>query len=293
MLRALSLVVPAEELVGIVNVGDDLTLHGLRICPDLDTITYTLAGLDNTETGWGLAGESWRVMDELGQLGGEAWFSLGDRDLATHLFRTQRLCDGSTLRQITADLLAHHGVATPLLPATEDELATTFTTLEYGTLSFQEYFVRHHHAVPVQAVTFVGADEARPTPGVLEAIADADRIVISPSNPLISIAPILAIPGIREALVGRRADVVAVSPLIGGRALKGPADRLLDEIGPGATAEGIAHSYADIAATLVIDSVDASWAPAVEATGVRCVVTDTLMDTSERASTLATAVLRG
>ena len=293
MLAALGSQVPASDLVGIVNVGDDLTLHGLRICPDLDTITYTLAGLNNTETGWGLAGETWRVMEELGALGGEAWFSLGDRDLATHLYRTQRLADGATLGEVTAELLGRLGVATLLLPATEDHLATTFTTTDHGIISFQEYFVRHHHDVPVSAVGFSGADEARPGPGVLEALASADRIVISPSNPLISIAPILALPGIAEVLAERRDDVVAVSPLIGGRAIKGPADRLLDEIGHGASAEGVARSYAGIVGTLVIDLVDAAWQPAVEATGMRCRITETLMDTPERAANLARVVLDG
>jgi LPPG:FO 2-phospho-L-lactate transferase len=293
MLAALGMVVPPDELVGIVNVGDDLTLHGLRICPDLDTITYTLAGLNNTETGWGLAGETWRVMEELRLLGGEAWFSLGDRDLATHLYRTQRLADGASLGQVTAELLDHAGVATPLLPATEDPLATTFTTVEHGTLSFQEYFVRHHHDVPVEAVSFVGAEQARPGPGVLDALDKADRIVISPSNPLISIAPILAIPGIVEALAARRDDVVAVSPLIGGRALKGPADRLLDEIGHGASAEGVARSYAHVAGTLVIDNIDTTWSGAVEAAGMRCLVTETLMDSPERAAHLGQVVLDG
>ncbi len=293
MLAALSSQVPGEELVGIVNVGDDLTLHGLRICPDLDTITYTLAGLNNTETGWGLTGETWRVMQELNALGGEAWFSLGDRDLATHLYRTQRLADGASLSEVTVELLAHMGVAIALLPATEDQMATTFTTSEHGTLSFQEYFVRHHHDVAVTAVGFTGAEAATPGPGVLAALAEADRIVISPSNPLISIAPILAIPGIADVLSERRRDVVAVSPLIGGRAIKGPADRLLDEIGHGATAEGVARSYAEIAGTLVIDVVDASWSPAVEAAGMRCLVTETLMDTPERAANLARVVLDG
>ena len=293
MLLALGMEVPAKELVGIVNVGDDLTLHGLRICPDLDTITYTLAGLNNTETGWGLTGETWRVMQELDLLGGESWFSLGDRDLATHLFRTQRLADGATLTEVTRALLDHHGVPTTLLPATEDEVATTFTTAEHGTLSFQEYFVRHHHGVPVESVAFVGADTARPGPHVLDVLSDADRIVISPSNPLISIAPILAIPGIADVLRRRRDDVVAVSPLIGGRAVKGPADRLLDEIGPGATAEGIARSYVDLASTLIIDSADAAWTTAVEEVGMRCLVTETLMDRPERSATLAQVVLHG
>jgi len=291
MLRALAEVVPADQLVGIVNVGDDLTLHGLRICPDLDTITYTLAGLDNTETGWGLAGESWRVMAELSALGGESWFSLGDRDLATHLYRTQRLADGDPLSAITASLLAHHGVATTLLPATEDPLATTFDTVEHGTLSFQEYFVKHHHDVAVRGVAVHGAPSARPGPGVLEALAAADRIVISPSNPIISIGPILAIPGISELLAARRSDVVAVSPLVGGRALKGPADRLLDEIGHGASAAGIARTYAEVARALVIDEVDADEAAAVEAAGVACVVTGTIMDSPERSRRLAEVVL--
>jgi len=291
MLRALAEVVPADQLVGIVNVGDDLTLHGLRICPDLDTITYTLAGLDNTETGWGLAGESWRVMAELSALGGESWFSLGDRDLATHLYRTQRLADGDPLSAITASLLAHHGVATTLLPATEDPLATTFDTVEHGTLSFQEYFVKHHHDVAVRGVAVHGAPSARPGPGVLAALEAADRIVISPSNPIISIGPILAIPGISELLAARRSDVVAVSPLVGGRALKGPADRLLDEIGHGASAAGIARTYAEVARALVIDEVDADEAAAVEAAGVACVVTGTIMDSPERSRRLAEVVL--
>jgi len=291
MLRALSRLVPAEELVGVVNVGDDLTLHGLRICPDLDTITYTLAGLDNTETGWGLTGETWRVMEELRALGGEAWFGLGDRDLATHLYRTQRLIQGDRLSEITASLLLHHGVATTLLPATEDPLATTFETANHETLSFQEYFVRHHHAIAIRAVRIEGAHDATPGPGVLEALATAERIIISPSNPIISIAPILAVPEIREAVVNRRSDTVAVSPLVGGRALKGPADRLLEEVGHGATAEGIARTYREIASTLVIDQVDAEWAPAVEAAGMACVVTGTVMDTPERSLRLAEVVL--
>lgn len=291
MLRALSLVVDEADLTGIVNVGDDLWMHGLRICPDLDTITYTLAGLDNAETGWGLAGETWRVMQELDALGGDAWFSLGDRDLATHLFRTGRLSMGASLGSIVEELSAKHRVGVRLLPATEDELATTFLTDELGRLSFQEYFVRHHHAVPVTSVEFEGAEEASAGPGVLEAIATAERIVISPSNPVISIAPILEIPGIAEALVARRADVVAVSPLIGGRALKGPADRLLEEVGEGASSAGVARAYRAFASTLVIDEVDAADAPAVEAEGLRCVVTQTTMDGAERSRALAEAVL--
>jgi LPPG:FO 2-phospho-L-lactate transferase len=291
MLRALSLVVPEGELIGIVNVGDDLTLHGVRICPDLDTITYTLAGIDNVETGWGLAGETWRVMKELGELGGESWFSLGDRDLATHLYRTERLGRGDRLADITADLLAHHKVGVRLIPVTEDEVATTFETEEHGRLSFQEYFVRHHHAVPVTSISYEGASSARPTSGVLEALASAERIVISPSNPLISIEPILAIPGVRSALAERRGDVIAVSPLVGGRALKGPADRLLDEVGHGAGAEGVARSYRDVAGTLVIDVVDAEQSSVVESTGMRCIVVETVMSDTTRSTALAKAII--
>ena len=292
MLRALSLVVDPSELVGIVNVGDDLDLHGLRICPDLDTITYTLAGLDNTETGWGLTGETWRVMEELDALGGEAWFSLGDRDLATHLYRTQRLSRGDSLRSITSDLLHHFGIRTALLPATEDPVSTIFTTTDAEELSFQEYFVKHHHDVPISEIRFEGSSEAVPTPGVLEAIADAERIIISPSNPLISIAPILAIPGIADALVQRRDDVVAVSPLVGGRALKGPADRLMEELGLGASTKGVATFYQSFAETLVIDSSDADDLVEVIDAEMSCLVIDTVMDSPERSAALATAVLQ-
>ena len=292
MLRALSLVVDPVDIVGIVNVGDDLTLHGLRICPDLDTITYTLAGLDNTETGWGLAGETWRVMEELDALGGEAWFSLGDRDLATHLYRTQRLMQGDSLRSITHDLLQHHGVRSTLLPATEDSIATIFTTPGGDQLSFQEYFVKHHHDVPISEIHFDGALEAAPAPGVLEAIAEAERVIISPSNPLISIAPILAIPGIADALADRRGEVVAISPLVAGRALKGPADRLMEELGLGASTKGVATFYRPFAETLVIDSADADDLVDVIDADMSCLVIDTVMDTPERSVALATAVLQ-
>jgi LPPG:FO 2-phospho-L-lactate transferase len=291
MLRGLAMVVPADLLCGIVNVGDDLVMHGLRICPDLDTITYTLAGLDNTETGWGLAGESWRVMEELSALGGESWFSLGDRDLATHLYRTQRLAAGGSLTEITAELLAHHGVGLRLLPVTEDSLATVFTTPHGASLSFQEYFVKHHHSIEVSSVSFEGAEAARPGAGVLEAIESADRIVISPSNPMISIAPILAVPGVLEALRSRRDDVVAVSPLIGGKALKGPADRLMGELGHPVSNGGIASLYREFAATLIIDFSDAEDAADVIDHDMDCFVTNTVMDSPERSETLAMAVL--
>jgi len=284
---------PAEDLVGIVNTGDDLTLHGLRICPDLDTITYTLAGLNNEVTGWGLSGETWRVMEELNLLGGEAWFSLGDRDLATHLFRTQRLTEGATLSEVTAELGARLGCPVTLLPVTEDSLATMLLTEKFGWLSFQDYFVGHHHDVPVTEIEFSGAERCQPSPGVLEAIDMAERIVIAPSNPLISVAPLLAVPGVREALRSRRADVIALSPLIGGHALKGPAGRLLEELGHGATSAGIAHLYADIASTLIIDVSDASEAPLVEAAGMHCVLAPTLLSDPAGAARVTEVLLGG
>jgi LPPG:FO 2-phospho-L-lactate transferase len=280
-----------SSITGIVNTGDDLTLHGLRVCPDLDTITYTLAGLNNEVTGWGLEGETWRVMDELEQLGGESWFRLGDRDLATHLFRTQRLAQGATLRQVTSELGARLGVDVTLLPMTEDTVATAFESVEHGRLSFQDYFVRYRHDVTITEITFDGAAAALPAPGVLEALEEAERIVISPSNPLISIAPILAIPGVRSVLERRRAQVIAVSPLIGGKALKGPADRLLLELGHDPSPLGIARLYRDVAGTLVIDEVDQAAAPLVRAEGLSCLVTNTIMSDPGAGPHLAKVVL--
>ena len=293
MLRALRLVVDGSELTGIVNNGDDLTLHGLRICPDLDTITYTLAGLNNQETGWGLTDESWRVMKELSELGGASWFGLGDRDLATHLYRTERLRQGDSLNEITRDLLAHFGVDITLLAATQDPIATVFQTVAHGNLSFQEYFVLHHHDVVVSSIDILGAQKARPSHGVLEAMANAERIVISPSNPLISIGPILALPGIRETLMARRSDVVVISPLIGGKALKGPADRLMEELGLSATSRGVASYYREIASTLIIDNSDSADRSSVEAEGMRCIVTPTIMSDDVVSANLAEVVLHG
>ena len=291
MLRALRLILDPREIVGIVNVGDDLTLHGLRICPDLDTITYTLAGLDNTETGWGRLGETWRAMAELELLGGEAWFSLGDLDLATHLYRTQRLAEGASLSTVTRELLDRRGVDVTLLPATDDLIATEFTTTSGQRLSFQEYFVKHHHDVEIASIEFAGAAQAAPAPGVLEVLESAERIIISPSNPLISIQPILAILGIAEVLHARRERVVAVSPLIGGRALKGPADRLLFELAGEASNVAVAAAYDGLLGTLVIDAGDIDEVRSVEATGIRCIATPTRMSDESASRSLATAVL--
>ncbi len=289
LLRALCLVVDPGELTAVVNVGDDLVLHGLTICPDLDTVTYTLAGLNDEARGWGLAGETWRVMDELEALGGEAWFRLGDRDLATHLYRTQRLAEGATKTEVTAEIARARGVATTLLPASDDPVATTLETLE-GPMAFQEYFVRRRHDVTVTAVRVAGLATARTSPTALAAIEGAERVVVAPSNPLLSIDPILALAGVREAL-GDRGDVVAVSPIVGGAALKGPADRLMRELGLEPSAAGVAAHYGGLVATWVIDELDAGLAGRIGGAGHEVRVTTTVMDDPARARALAEAVL--
>ncbi len=265
-----------EELVAIVNVGDDTVMHGLTICPDLDSITYHLAGLHNEELGWGLREESWRTMERLGALGGENWFRLGDLDLATHLYRTQRLRQGDTKSAVAADLAARLGVTITLRPVTDDVLETRLDT-EVGDLSFQEYFVQHRHSVRVERVRFEGAAASRPAPGVIEALNDARRVVVAPSNPLLSIDPLLAVPGVREVLV-ERGDALAISPIIGGRALKGPADRLMSELGLDVSPVGVASHYAPWLGTMVMDHEDAELRPAVEMTGCQAVVTGTHLD---------------
>jgi LPPG:FO 2-phospho-L-lactate transferase len=284
-------VVRAADVTAIVNTGDDVVLHGLHVSPDLDTVTYTLAGLVNPETGWGRAGESWHVMEALEQLGGEAWFRLGDRDLATHLYRTQRLAQGATLTQVTAELAAALGAGIRLLPMSDQRVETRVTVAGEGEIGFQEYFVARRHAVTVEAVRFAGADGATPAAGVLDAIADADTLVVCPSNPIVSIGPVLAVPGVRQAVEARRNAAVAVSPIVAGAALKGPADRLLTELGHEASVVGVARLYAPIAAALVVDEADSDLAPAVEAEGMRCIVAPTIMTGRAEAAALARVVL--
>jgi LPPG:FO 2-phospho-L-lactate transferase len=298
MLAGLVRVVPPPSITAIVNVGDDTVLHGLHISPDLDTITYTLAGMDNRETGWGIAGETWTVMDELAHLGGESWFRLGDRDLATHLFRTERLHAGDTLTHVMASLATRRQIGIQLLPVTDDPLRTmlTLTTAtELGPagteVAFQDYFVRLHHDIAVGAVRFAGADAARPTPEVQQALMEADQIVVCPSNPIVSIGPLIAVPGILAALTSRREVITAVSPIVAGKALKGPADRLLEELGTEPSVVGVARLYAPWVSTLVIDEADRDKAEAVESEGVRCVVAPTVMDSPERAAALARLVI--
>jgi LPPG:FO 2-phospho-L-lactate transferase len=278
----------------VVNVADDVVLHGLMVSPDLDTVTYTLAGEIDPERGWGLRGETWQAMDGVRRYGGISWFNLGDRDLGTHLYRTHRLGEGATLSEVTSEIVAAWGLTLKVLPVTNDRVETRVVlrdgdeeTPAGGEVNFQEYFVKRHHSVPVASVRFAGVEAAQPAPGVLEAIDDADIVVIAPSNPIVSIGPILAVPGVRAALAARRAHTVAISPIVGGAALKGPADRMLVELGHESSVVGVARLYRDLAAVLVVDRVDAHLAAEIEATGMRCVVTDTVMSTPELATALA------
>ncbi len=272
----------------VVNVGDDLVLHGLYVSPDLDTCTYTLAGAIDPQRGWGLVDETWQAMGELGRYGGDNWFSLGDRDLGTHLYRTSRLGAGATLTEVTAEISAAWGLECSLLPVTDDRVSTRVTIEGGSEIEFQEYFVRLAHNVAVESVSFHGADEATATGAALSAITDADCLVIAPSNPIVSIDPLLAIPGVREAVAGRRSRNVAVSPIVGGAALKGPADRMLRELGGESSVVGVARLYRELAATLVIDEVDAALAVEVEKAGMKAVVMPTIMSEPGVAAALAT-----
>lgn len=301
MLSGLVRQVDPSQVVAVVNTGDDFSLHGLHISPDLDTVTYTLAGVSNQETGWGRRDESWRVMESLAALGGETWFALGDRDLGTHLYRTARLAEGASLDQVTAELSERWGLGLRILPMSNDPVRTRLTLRHpppgpsghHGReVAFQDYFVRLGHSVPVEAVRFQGAEVARPAPGMLDALEAAHTVVICPSNPVVSVGPILAVPGVRDLLARRRHDVVAVSPIVAGAALKGPADRLLAELGLESSVVGVARYYADVAGTLVVDDADADLAHQVETEGLRCMVAPTIMSTPDRADALARLAAR-
>jgi LPPG:FO 2-phospho-L-lactate transferase len=291
MLVGLIQVVDPAHLTAVVNTGDDLVMHGLEISPDLDTVTYTLAGAIDPDRGWGLSGESWQAMETLRMYGGDAWFGLGDRDLGTHLYRTARRRAGATLSEVTAEIARAWGLGLRLLPVTDGVLRTRVTVEGDGEISFQEYFVQRQHDVAVSAVRFEGDTVVTPAPGVLDAIADAECVVIAPSNPIVSIGPLFAVTGVRDAVAARRDRVVAVSPIVAGAALKGPADRLMVELGHEASVVGVARIYAEVAGTLVIDEADADLADAVEAEGLRCVVAPTIMSNPERSAALARVVL--
>ena len=273
------------ELTIIGNVGDDLEVLGLHVSPDLDSILYTLAGLGDEERGWGRAGETWNALGAVGAWGGEDWFKLGDLDLGLHLVRTQALENGIALSGVTASLVERADLGARLLPATDDRLRTHVVT-PAGTLAFQEWFVARGHRDEVDGVVFEGSESARPAPGVLNALDDAEAILIAPSNPYVSIGPIVAVAEIRQALERRSARSVAVSPLIGGKAIKGPADRMLSRMAGGTTPRHVVSCYAGLIDALVIDEADVpSEAP------VPLVVTSTLMSDRDAARRLAESVL--
>jgi LPPG:FO 2-phospho-L-lactate transferase len=290
-LRGLVRVVPPEDVTVIVNTADDEVFHGLYVCPDLDTVTYTLAGAEHPEQGWGLAGETFVTMDALDRYGQDTWFRLGDRDLGTHIYRTERLAEGATVSEVAAEIARAWGVVPRLLPMTDDRVATRVTVSRDDgrreVLKMQEWFVRERANPVVAAVDFDGIETARPAPGVLAALEAAETVLICPSNPVISIGPILAVPGVREVLRRRRDRVVGVSPIIAGAPVKGPADRLMGPLGMEVSCVGVARAYAEFCGTLVIDSGDEQRAREVEAAGVHAVVADTLMTDARVAAALA------
>lgn len=284
-------VLPPAALTIIGNTGDDFEHLGLHVSPDLDTVMYTLAGLANPETGWGLAGDSFRAMQMVERYGGPAWFRLGDGDLGTNLMRTALLHEGHTLTEVTGRLCAALGVEHTLLPMSDDPVRTVLDT-DRGTLAFQEYFVRERWEPAVRRIRFEGAAEARPSAAVIAALERATAIVIGPSNPFLSIDPILAVRGIRERIAEADAPCVAVSPVIGGRAVKGPTVKLMAELGLELTALGVAQHYHNLLDGIIMDEEDIALAGAVQASGVRATTEHTLMATLEDKTNLARAILR-
>jgi LPPG:FO 2-phospho-L-lactate transferase len=289
-LRGLVDAIDPAGVTAIVNVGDDLEVLGLTVSPDLDSVLYALAGLADEERGWGRADETWNALDAAAAFGGEDWFRLGDRDIGLHLVRTAALRSGVPLSTLTARLAASAGVEATLLPATDDRLRTRLETPN-GSFLFQEWFVARAHRDPVDRLRFEGAADARPAPGVLEALHEADVILIAPSNPYVSIGPILAVERIRSALERRRAPAIAVSPLIGGEAVKGPAAAMLRRLEGGTTAAHVARCYPGLVDALVLDEADAGDADAVAEQGVRPVVARTLMSDRDARRRLAEATL--
>jgi LPPG:FO 2-phospho-L-lactate transferase len=286
-LKGLISVIDPGNVSIVGNVADDIEVLGLHVSPDLDSVLYTLAGVADEERGWGRAGETWNALRTAGELGGEDWFRLGDRDIGLHLVRTQLLREGVPLSAVTERLAHAFGLECALMPATDDPVRT-FVETPAGTLPFQTWFVARSHRDDVLAVHFAGAPEAQPAPGVVEALEEADVVVIAPSNPYVSIGPIIAVAAIRSAIERRRVPCVAVSPLVGGRAVKGPADRMLEGLAGGTTSAHVASCYEGLIDALVIDETDA---PARLPPAVRAVVTRTLMTDDEARRRLARAVL--
>lgn len=289
-LAGLQRAVPAGSITAICNVGDDLEWLGLKVCPDIDSVIYTLAGLEGAE-GWGVRDDTRHALDALRALGGESWFGIGDIDLATHLFRTEQLRQGATLSDATAALVRAHRIRMTVIPVTDDPHPTVVQTAE-GDLAFQDYFVRRRAAVPITGVSFPGAATANPAPGVVEAIRDCDLLCIAPSNPFVSISPLLALPQVAAAVRESRGRRLAISPIVGGAAIKGPAAAMLATLGHEVSALGVARLYAGLVDLFVLDTVDAALVPAIQALGMDTVAVDTMMTGDEGRERVARNVLR-
>jgi LPPG:FO 2-phospho-L-lactate transferase len=291
LLLGLYEVADPARLTALVNTGDDITLHGLKISPDLDIVTYTLAGVIDPAKGWGFRGETFHALKRLAVFGRVNWFNLGDRDLATHIHRTAMLAEGRSLSNAAESIRTALGVKSRILPMS-DQAVPTIIESDEGALHFQEYLVKRRAEPIVRGIRFDNVESASPAPGVLEAIRDADRIIVCPSNPLISIGPILAVRGVRGALRARRKDVIAVCPIVGGKSLKGPSDKMLAQLGYESSASGVAKLYADFTGTFVVDPADQSQVKAMETRDMRVVVAPTVMKSRADKRKLARALLR-
>lgn len=301
LLLAMKSVVPENEIAAVVNTGDDFAHGGLYICPDLDTITYTLAGKINKSAGWGLKNETWQAMqslrllekkkEERSQTEKLGWFNLGDKDIGTHLYRTGRLAEGAELDQITGEITDSYGVGISVVPMTNDKVSTRVQLKDGSEIPFQEYFVKLQHQVPLKNVAFSDSESAKATGGALAALESAEKILIAPSNPILSIAPILSIQEIAKLVRHRRGDTAFISPIIGGKALKGPADRVLEEMGHIPDAGGVAKLYSDFADFAVIDIQDQDLAPDIESLGIKCLAVNTIMSSPRKSRKLAEDIL--
>jgi LPPG:FO 2-phospho-L-lactate transferase len=291
-LQGLVQVVDPASVTVISNTGDDVEMFGLHVSPDVDIVVYALAGAVNPETGWGLQGDTFAVMDALQRYGYERWFNLGDRDLATAIHRSRLLRSGVAMHEVVAEIARAWGLACTVLPMSDERISTRIIGPD-GEIAFQDYMVRLRTEVEVRDVVFDGAAAASPAPGVIDAIRASRAVILAPSNPLVSIGPILAVPGVRDALASSSATRIAVSPIIAGEVVKGPAAKMLRSLGHEVSAVGVARIYRGLIDVMVIDEQDRALAPRVEALGMRCVVTDTMMTSMERKAGIARAVLDG
>ena len=289
-LQGLVQVVDPSEITVISNSGDDVEMFGLHVSPDTDIVIYALAGAVNPETGWGLTGDSFAVVDQLERFGYARWFNLGDKDLAMAIHRTRLLHEGMPMHEVVAGLVRAWGLGCTIIPMSNDPIRTRIIGPD-GEIPFQDYMVKLRTDVEVRGVEFAGAEKAAPAPGVLAALRDAKAVILAPSNPIVSIGPILAVPGLRDALAHSRATRVAISPIIAGEVVKGPAAKMLQTLGHEVSAVGVARIYQGLVDLMVIDEQDAALAPAVEALGMRCLVTDTIMSSDEKKAALAGTIV--